>query len=153
MAIVRYVLLAFGAIALFVGSFVIFNTLSVTVAQRTRELATLRTLGASRRQVLASVVLEALLIGAVASLIGLVAGLGLAQALDSMFASIGVQLPSAGVVLRGAHGDRQSRGGDHRHAAREHRAGAARHSRGADRRSPRGSDAPVRTVARIAKPY
>jgi hypothetical protein len=52
MAIVRYVLLAFGAIALFVGAFVIFNTLSVTVAQRKRELATLRTLGASRRQVL-----------------------------------------------------------------------------------------------------
>ena len=59
LAIVRYVLLAFGGIALFVGSFVIFNTLSVTVAQRTREFATLRTLGASRKQVLGSVVLEA----------------------------------------------------------------------------------------------
>ena len=58
LAIVRYVLLAFGGIALFVGSFVIFNTLSVTVAQRTREFATLRTLGASRKQVLGSVVVE-----------------------------------------------------------------------------------------------
>ena len=56
MAIVRYVLLAFGGIALFVGSFVIFNTLSVTVAQRTRESRRLRTIGASRRQVLGSVV-------------------------------------------------------------------------------------------------
>ena len=55
---IRYFLLAFGGIALFVGAFVIFNTLSITVAQRTKELATLRTLGASRRQVLRSVVLE-----------------------------------------------------------------------------------------------
>ena len=99
MAIVRYVLLAFGGIALFVGSFVIFNTLSVTVAQRTRELATLRTLGASRRQVLGSVVLEALVIGVLASLIGLAAGLGLAKALESMFASMGMQLPNAGTVF------------------------------------------------------
>ncbi len=99
MAIVRYVLLAFGGIALFVGSFVIFNTLSMTVARRTRELATLRTLGASRRQVLGSVVLEALVIGVVASLIGLAAGLGLAKALESMFASMGMQLPNAGTVF------------------------------------------------------
>ncbi len=68
MAIVRCVLLAFGAIALFVGSFVIFNTLTVTVGQRTRELATLRALGASRRQVVGSVVLEALVIGTIAFL-------------------------------------------------------------------------------------
>jgi putative ABC transport system permease protein len=54
----RYFLLGFGAIALFVGAFVIFNTLSITVAQRTREFATLRTLGASRRQVLRIVGLE-----------------------------------------------------------------------------------------------
>ena len=79
MAIVRYVLLAFGGIALFVGAFVIFNTLSVTVAQRTRELATLRTLGASRPQVLGSVVLEALVIGVLASLIGFVAVLWVCQ--------------------------------------------------------------------------
>ena len=55
MAYIRYFLLGFGAIALFVGAFVIFNTLSITVAQRTREFATLRTLGASRKQVLRSV--------------------------------------------------------------------------------------------------
>ncbi len=72
--VIRYFLLGFGAIALFVGAFVIFNTLSITVAQRTREFATLRTLGASRKQVMRSVVLEGLVIGFVASLIGLVAG-------------------------------------------------------------------------------
>ena len=59
----RNFLLAFGGIALFVGSFVIANTLSITIAQRTRELATLRTLGATRRQVLTSVMLEAFIIG------------------------------------------------------------------------------------------
>jgi putative ABC transport system permease protein len=95
----RYFLLAFGGIALFVGAFVIFNTLSITVAQRTRELATLRTLGASRRQVLRSVVLEASLIGAVASLFGLFAGLGLAQLLSAAFGWLGVTLPEAGTVF------------------------------------------------------
>ena len=60
MAYIRYFLLGFGGIALFVGAFVIFNTLSITVAQRTREFATLRTLGASRKQVLRSVRLEGL---------------------------------------------------------------------------------------------
>jgi putative ABC transport system permease protein len=99
LAIVRYVLLAFGGIALFVGSFVIFNTLSVTVAQRTREFATLRTLGASRKQVLGSVVVEGLVIGVLASLIGLVAGLGLAKGLQSLFSASGTQLPNAGIVF------------------------------------------------------
>ncbi len=65
--IIRYFLLSFAGIALFVGAFVIFNTLSITVAQRMREFATLRTLGASRRQVLRSVILEALVIGLGAS--------------------------------------------------------------------------------------
>ena len=99
LAIVRYVLLAFGGIALFVGSFVIFNTLSVTVAQRTREFATLRTLGASRKQVLGSVVVEGLAIGVLGSLIGLFAGLGLAKGLQSLFAASGTQLPNAGTVF------------------------------------------------------
>ena len=76
-------LLAFGGIALFVGSFVIANTLSITIAQRTRELATLRTLGATRRQVLRSVLLEAFVIGLLASIVGLFLGLGLAKGLNS----------------------------------------------------------------------
>jgi putative ABC transport system permease protein len=92
-------LLVFGGIALFVGAFVIFNTLSITVAQRTREFATLRTLGASRRQVLGSVVLESLVIGALASAIGLFAGLGLAAGLNALFTSLGVELPQTGTVL------------------------------------------------------
>ena len=67
MGMIRKVLLGFAGIALLVGAFVIFNTLSITVAQRTREFATLRTLGASRKQVMRSVVLEGLVIGLVAS--------------------------------------------------------------------------------------
>jgi putative ABC transport system permease protein len=92
-------LLAFGGIALFVGSFVIANTLSITIAQRTRELATLRTLGATRRQVLRSVMLEALVIGAVASVVGLFLGLGLAAGLNALLVSFGINLPQTGTVL------------------------------------------------------
>src|SRR3712207_6571602 len=98
MSYVRYFLLGFGGIALFVGAFVIFNTLSITVAQRTREYATLRTLGASRRQVLRSVVLEGLVIGVLASLIGLVAGFGIAQGLNALFRAVGSDLPEADTV-------------------------------------------------------
>ena len=93
-------LLAFGGVALFVGSFVIANTLSITIAQRTRELATLRTLGATRRQVLWSVMLEALVIGAVASVIGLFLGLGLAKALNSLLVSFGIDLPQTTTVFK-----------------------------------------------------
>ena len=67
MSVIKYILIGFGGIALFVGSFVIANTLAITVAQRMRELATLRTLGASRRQVLGSVVLESVAIGVIGS--------------------------------------------------------------------------------------
>ncbi|HEX8104771.1 MAG TPA: FtsX-like permease family protein [Solirubrobacteraceae bacterium] len=97
--IIQPLMLAFAGIALFVGAFVIFNTISITVAQRTRELATLRTLGASRRQVLASVVLESLALGVVASLIGLVAGVGLAKALNALLEAIGAQSPDGGTVF------------------------------------------------------
>ena len=77
------------------GAFVIFNTLSITVAQRTREFATLRTLGASRKQVMRSVVIEGLVIGLLASVIGLFAGFGLAKLLTA----IGGDLPEAGMVF------------------------------------------------------
>ena len=93
-------LLAFGGIALFVGSFVIANTLSITIAQRTRELATLRTLGATRRQVLGSVLVEAFVIGAIASVVGLFAGLLLAKALNSLLVSFGIDLPQAATVFK-----------------------------------------------------
>jgi len=92
-------LLAFGGIALFVGSFVIANTLSITIAQRTRELATLRTLGATRRQVLRSVMLEAFVIGLLASIVGLFAGLGLARGLNALLVSFGIDLPQTGTVF------------------------------------------------------
>jgi putative ABC transport system permease protein len=93
-------LLAFGGVALFVGSFVIANTLSITIAQRTRELATLRTLGATRRQVLGSVMLEALVIGLLASITGLFLGLALAKGLNALFVSFGIDLPQTGTVFK-----------------------------------------------------
>ena len=93
-------LLAFGGIALFVGCFVIANTLSITIAQRTRELATLRTLGATRRQVRRSVMLEALVIGLLASVVGLFLGLALAKGLNALLVSFGIDLPSTGTVLK-----------------------------------------------------
>jgi putative ABC transport system permease protein len=99
LSFLTYFLLAFAAIALFVGSFVIFNTLSITVAQRTREFATLRTLGAMRRQVLQSIVLEMLVLGVLSSVAGLALGLGLAKALNALFAGIGVSLPQTGLVF------------------------------------------------------
>ena len=96
----RYALLAFGGIALFVGGFVIFNTLTITIAQRTRELATLRTLGASRRQVMRSVVVETAAIGALASLGGLALGYGLSRGLSSVFGALGLSLPEATTVIQ-----------------------------------------------------
>ena len=81
----RPALLAFGVIALFVGAFIIFNTFTITVAQRLRELGLLRTIGASRRQVMASVVGEAFVIGLVAGVVGLFAGYGFAALLVWVF--------------------------------------------------------------------
>jgi putative ABC transport system permease protein len=97
---IRYFLLAFGGIALFVGAFVIFNTLSITIAQRTRELATLRTLGASRRQVLRSVVLEGTVIGALASAVGVTLGILLAKGLSALFAALDLDLPQSGTIVQ-----------------------------------------------------
>ena len=92
-------LLAFGGIALFVGSFVIANSLSITIAQRTRELATLRTLGATRRQVRRSIVVEALAMGSFASVVGIGVGLGLGVGLFKLFDAVGFTLPNNGLVL------------------------------------------------------
>jgi putative ABC transport system permease protein len=95
----RTFLLAFGGIALFVGSFVIANSLSITIAQRTREFATLRTIGATNRQVLGSVVVEALVVGVMASVVGLFLGLLLAKGLFKLFDAVGFTLPNSGLVL------------------------------------------------------
>jgi putative ABC transport system permease protein len=92
-------LLAFGGIALFVGAFVIANSLSITVAQRTREFATLRTIGASRRQIRRSVLIESLVLGIVASLTGIALGLALAKGLFWLFELAGFTLPNSGLLL------------------------------------------------------
>ena len=81
------------------GAFVIANTLSITIAQRTREFATLRTLGATSRQVRRSVLLEAFLTGLLASVVGLFLGLGLAKGLNALFMSFGIDLPQAATVF------------------------------------------------------
>ncbi len=96
---IRYFLLSFAIIALIVGGFVIFNTLSITVAQRTREFATLRTIGASRRQLLRSVIVESLVIGIIASIVGLFVGFALAVGLQKLIDATGGGLPTANFVF------------------------------------------------------
>jgi putative ABC transport system permease protein len=92
-------MLVFALVALLVGGFIIFNTFFITVAQRTRENALLRAIGASRRQVLAAVLLEALGIGLVASALGLLAGIPLAAGLKALLAAFGFDIPAGGIVL------------------------------------------------------
>jgi putative ABC transport system permease protein len=99
MGFFRTFLLAFAVVALLVGAFMIFNTFSITVAQRTRENGLLRALGASRRQILASVLLEALAVGVVASLLGIVGGLGVAIGLKELLAVVGIPVPTGSVVF------------------------------------------------------
>src|SRR3954466_12459859 len=92
-------LLAFAGISLFVGAFIIFNTFSITVTQRMREFALLRTLRASRGQVMRSVITEGLTIGVLGSVIGLAFGVAVAAGLRALFKAIGVDLPSSGNVI------------------------------------------------------
>jgi putative ABC transport system permease protein len=99
-SIFRDFLLAFAGIALFVGIFVIVNSLSITIAQRTREFATLRTLGASRTQVLVSILAESAVVGAIASVIGLLFGFGLARFLLWFFRRLGLELPPNAMVIQ-----------------------------------------------------
>lgn len=96
---INRVLLAFAGIALFVGAFVIQNTFRITVAQRTRELALLRALGADRRQVTVVVLLEATLIGLVASALGVVAGIGLAEGAKAALGAAGIGLPDGPLTV------------------------------------------------------
>jgi putative ABC transport system permease protein len=92
-------LLVFGFIAVFVGSFLIFNTFSITVAQRVTEFGMLRTLGASRRQILSSVLIEAVAIGLVGAAIGILGGFLIALLLNALFKAIGIDLPTTGLVM------------------------------------------------------
>ncbi len=93
-------LLVFAGISLFVGGFIILNTFSILVAQRTRELALLRALGASRRQILWSVVAEAFIVGLFASLVGLGLGILVALGLKALLGAFGIDLPASGLVIQ-----------------------------------------------------
>ncbi len=99
-AFFQQALTIFGAIALLVGIFVISNTFSILVAQRTRELALLRAVGANRSQVLVSVMLEAVLVGLIAAALGMLAGVGLAKAVTALLDASGADLPTSSLVIR-----------------------------------------------------
>ena len=99
LSFVNYFLLAFGAIALLVGTFIIYNTFSMIVAQRLRELALLRAIGASRRQITRSVLTEAVIVGLVGSIIGIGGGIALAYGLRSLLNAFGTGLPNGSLQL------------------------------------------------------
>jgi putative ABC transport system permease protein len=96
----RIALLVFAFVALFVGAFLIFNTFSITVAQRIKEFGMLRTLGAGRGQILGSVVVEALAIGTLGALLGLAGGYLIAVGLNALFVAIGIDLPTTALITK-----------------------------------------------------
>jgi putative ABC transport system permease protein len=91
----------FAYISLFVGAFIIYNTFSILVAQRRREMALLRAMGATSRQVLGTLMAEALAVAVVASVLGLFAGIGMAGLLKTVLSGFGLDLPASGVVVTG----------------------------------------------------
>jgi putative ABC transport system permease protein len=93
------VLLVFGFVAVFVGAFLIFNTFSITVAQRVAEFGLLRTLGASRRQILLSVMVEAIAVGLLGAVVGIGGGYVMALLLNALLQAFGVDLPTTGLVM------------------------------------------------------
>lgn len=95
---VNYFLVAFGLIGLLVGTFIISNTFSMLVAQRTKEFALLRALGASRGQLTGSVVMEAVIVGLIGSLLGVAAGFGLSQLLYVAMGAFGFEMPGSGLT-------------------------------------------------------
>ncbi|MGW1560651.1 ABC transporter permease [Streptomyces sp. NPDC002144] len=97
--VIKYVMLGFAGIAVLVGVFLIVNTFSMLIAQRTRELGLLRALGADRRQVRRSVLTEAVLLGLVGSTLGLAAGIGLAAGLIKLMSTFGMNLTTAEMVV------------------------------------------------------
>ncbi|MEV0808735.1 FtsX-like permease family protein [Micromonospora sp. NPDC050200] len=96
------ILLGFAAVALLVGTFLILNTFSIIVAQRTRELALMRAIGASGRQIIGSVVLEAVAVGLIASVLGLAAGVGVGALLAYLFGKLAGGLALAGIGVPAA---------------------------------------------------
>lgn len=99
LSFVNYILWAFAGIALLVGTFIISNTFAMIVAQRSRELALLRAIGASRGQITRSVVLEAIVVGLIGSVIGIFAGMGLVKVLFAIMGKSGMPLPDGGFGL------------------------------------------------------
>jgi putative ABC transport system permease protein len=99
LSFLRIALLVFAGVSLFVGAFQIFNTFSITVAQRTREFGLLRTLGASRRQIMSSVGIEALTLGLLGAAVGLAGGIGFAFGINELFKAVGIDLPNTGTVI------------------------------------------------------
>ncbi|MET8166223.1 FtsX-like permease family protein [Streptomyces sp. NPDC005329] len=97
--VIKYVMLGFAGIAVLVGVFLIVNTFSMLIAQRTRELGLLRALGADRRQVRRSVLTEAVLLGVVGSTLGLAAGIGLAAGLIKLMSAFGMNLKTTEMVV------------------------------------------------------
>jgi putative ABC transport system permease protein len=95
----RTFLLIFAYVSLFVGAFIIFNTFSITVAQRTREFGLLRTMGATRSQIVGSVIAEGVILGLGGAVLGLAAGFALAPGLDQLFKAFGADLPDSGTVV------------------------------------------------------
>ncbi|SOD70379.1 putative ABC transport system permease protein [Jatrophihabitans sp. GAS493] len=96
---INYILLAFGLIALVVGTFIIYNTFSMLVAQRLRELALLRAIGADKKQVTRSVLLEAFLVGLIGSVLGIAGGVGLAYGLKALLDALDLGLPGGPLAL------------------------------------------------------
>jgi putative ABC transport system permease protein len=99
LSFLNYILLAFGFVAVFVGAFIIFNTYTITVAQRTREFGMLRTIGASRRQVLGTVLGEALIVAIIATVIGFFGGILFAAGIMALFDAAGFGIPSTGTPV------------------------------------------------------
>ncbi len=99
LSLLNNLLLGFAGIGLLIGGFIIFNTFTILIAQRTRELGLLRAMGASGRQVVGSVLIEALVMGVVASIIGFAAGVGLGRMLLWLLPGLGVPVPTRSIVL------------------------------------------------------
>jgi putative ABC transport system permease protein len=94
------ILLVFAGVAVFVGAFIIANTFSIIVSQRTRELALLRAIGATGAQVTWMILLETLVVAVLASIVGIAAGVLVALGLQSLLSAFGIELPTSGLVLK-----------------------------------------------------
>ena len=140
LSILNDLLLGFAGIGLLVGGFIIFNTFTILIAQRTRELGLLRAMGASGTQVVGSVLVEALVMGLVASVVGFVAGIGLGKLLLWALPGFGVPVPARSLVVLPRHGAGVRGRRRRRHDARGDRAG-----------DPGGADAAHRRDRRPAR--